>query len=662
MLDGKIDNKYCSLVDAGKTLCHAREKFDSKAASLMQANPLTLDALFNAQLRYIVPMFQRLYVWQQKPQWETLWEDIVEKADLRLEGGQAMPHYLGALIIEGVRAESPREVKRFLIIDGQQRLTTLQILLCAFRDVARANGWEALARPINRFIENSDQDVMENPDEERFKLWPTLLNREVFKTVLLSGSRQAVERAYPLVKLPRKKKFEPRSNLVEAYLYFEERLREYFSTAETAAGKSQEDVGYAVFQSLKQDFCVVEIVLSDGDDSQEIFYSLNSQGRPLSQSDLLRSLIFMRAEKQKANRDEIFKKYWSQFETPFWSAETKRGGRSYSRLDLGLRYFLMAKTGVMVDARRVNEVYRQWISSAPPKYPSVEMELADFVRHGDVYQQYESAMVSALPSTDLRRILMDFDVSTALPLVLYLEVDAELSPEELSECFGMLQSFLARRMLTGGETKEYNIFFVDVLRSVMGVTSAQVPQALRAKLLSGRGSTRHWPTDEEVLDAAMHRPIGHSLRAPTLRIMLERIEIHQRNKKTEDLNVQTLLQVEHVMPVSWGAHWTIQGQKVPAGVATTHWLAKGELATLSEPIRLRNNALQTLGNLTLVNKYLNPSASNGDFDTKRAEYKNSVLRLNRYFDELPYWDESTILARGKQLGMQFCAIWPRPAS
>jgi len=626
----------------------------------MQANPRTLETLFSAQLRYIVPMFQRLYVWQQTPQWETLWEDIAEKADLQLHCIATTPHYLGALIIEGVRAESPREVKRFLIIDGQQRLTTLQILLCVFRDVARANSWEALARSLNRFVENPDQDVMENPAEEQFKLWPTVLNRDVFKNVLLAGSLASVEKAYPLIKLPRKRKPEPRSNLVDAYVYFEARLRTYLAAAAESTGKSQEDVAFVLFQSLKQDFCVVEIVLSEGDDSQEIFYSLNSQGRPLSQSDLLRSLIFMRAEKQKADRDEIFKKYWSQFETPFWSAEIKRGGRSYSRLDMGLRYFLMAKTGAMVDARRVNEEYRHWISATPPKYPSVEMELADFVRHGDVYQRYESALASALPSTDLRRVLIDFDVSTALPLILYLELDAGLGQAELKASLTLLESFLARRMFTGGENKEYNIFFVDVLRALMGVAAADVPAALQAKLLSGRGSTRHWPTDAEVIDSAMRRPIGTSLRAPALRVILERLEIHQRNKKTEDLNVQALLQIEHVMPVSWGAHWTIQDRKVPANIASTHWLAKDDLADLSEPIRLRNNALQTIGNLTLVNKYLNPAASNGDFPTKCAEYKHSVLRLNRHFDTLSQWDDEAILARAKMLGEQFCVIWPMP--
>lgn len=133
-------------------------------------------------------MFQRLYVWQENPQWTTLWEDVAEKAVLRLTGKTANPHYLGALIIEGVRPVSPREVKRFLVIDGQQRLTTLQLVLCAFRDCARSYDWKTLDRTTTRYLENPDADVMENPDEEVFKVWPTTLNRDVFSGLLKAGS------------------------------------------------------------------------------------------------------------------------------------------------------------------------------------------------------------------------------------------------------------------------------------------------------------------------------------------------------------------------------------------------------------------------------------------------------------------------------------------
>lgn len=625
----------------------------------MEANPRTLDELFNSQLRYVVPMFQRLYVWQETPQWTNLWEDIVEKADLQLKGEKSNAHYLGALIIEGVRPSSPREVKRFLVIDGQQRLTTLQLLFAAFRDVARENGWKAVDRATSRYLENADSDVMENSAEEIFKLWPTALNRDVFRQVISAGSLQAVDRLFPLRKLPRKRKFEPRSNLVEAYLYFGHTIAAWVAERAEQSGKSLEDSAFALLQALQQDFCVVQIVLSEGDDSQEIFYSLNSQGRPLSQSDLLRSLIFMRAEKEKLNRDAIFNDYWSKFETEFWSTQVQRGGRRYSRLDLGLRFFLMAKTGELVDARRVNEEYRRWIGVHPPRYTSVRDELQDFSRYAEEFRHYESDTSAALSCTDLRRVLIDFDVSTALPLVLYLKLDAGLDDRQLTDCLRVVESFIARRVFLGDETKEYNKLFVEAIGSLRNVPAVEVLAALRQKLLSGGGTTRRWPTDDEVIEGALSRRLYGALSTAALRLVLERLEIRDRTKKTEGLEIPPGLQIEHVLPEKWATHWTLADRVIPADVVLFPHLASEDLAEVSDRIRARNSQLHTLGNLTLLNKYLNPAASNGSFDTKRGEYRHSVLRLNRHFDELTAWDEEAIARRGRMLGRSLCEIWPR---
>lgn len=626
----------------------------------MQSNPRSLDALFNSQLRYVVPMFQRLYVWQESPQWETLWEDVAEKADLQLSGKTTNAHYLGALIVEGVRPSSPREVKRFLVIDGQQRLTTLQLMFCAYRDVVRRNDWKTLDRATTRYLENADPDVMEKPEEEALKLWPTLLNREVFRAIVTAGSRSGVEAKFPLVTLPRKRKPEIRSSLVEAYLYFSSKIEAWITQAATQLEIKQEGCAFALLQALQQDFCIIEISLSEGDDSQEIFYSLNSQGRPLSQSDLLRSLIFMRAEKEKIDRDAIFSEYWSKFETPFWSTDIKRGGRSYSRLDLGLRFFLMAKTGEMVDARRVNEEYKRWISIQPPKYATVREELADFSRYCDSYHYYESASAWSLPSTDLRRFLIDFDVSTALPLVLYLHLDAGLDEHELKQCLSVVESFIQRRAFTGEENKEYNKLFVEVIGALRGLRGVQVLPALARKLMAGGGTTRKWPTDEEVIEKAISRKVFEEMKTPALRLILERLEIALRTKKSEDHDVPQSLQIEHVMPQRWAAYWPLNGRVIPPTVAIAPFLADGELIAYADAIRNRNTRLQTIGNLTLLNKYLNPAASNGDFDLKLNEYKHSILRLNRHFDGKTVWNEESIALRAKELGVLLCEIWPRP--
>lgn len=629
----------------------------------MQANPRSVSELFNSQLRYVVPMFQRLYVWQQSPQWETLWEDVVEKAALRIAEKETNPHYLGALIIEGVKPTSPREVKRFLVIDGQQRLTTLQLLLCAFRDLARQREWKNIDKRLSRYLENADPDVMERPDEEVFKLWPTTLNRETFKSVLTSGSKAEVEKRHPLVYLGRKRKPEVRSNLVEAYLYFSIQIASWIKATAKSTEKDDEMVAFTLVQAVQEDFSVVEITLSDGDDSQEIFYSLNSQGRPLSQSDLLRSLIFMRAEKEKQNRDQIFDEYWSKFETPFWSGEIKRAGRTYSRLDLGLRYFLIAKTGQLVDARRVNEEYRHWISSKPPKYASVRDELADFVRHGDAYARYESPLASTLPAIDLRRVLAEFDVSTALPLVMFLELEAELAPEQLAQCLAMVESFIARRVFLNDENREYNKFFVEVVGALIGKRGDEVAPALRAKLLAGGGNTRRWPTDQDVLEHAISKPLYNVLKTPALRLILERIELSQRNKKTEKMEVDLNLQIEHVMPQKWWTHWPLRGKTIPQQLGEFPFYATmgnyEEFKELAEPIRQRNSAVHMIGNLSLVNRHLNPAGGNAGFPVKLDEYRNSVLRLNRYFSGFKEWDEQSIATRSKLLGEAICSIWPR---
>lgn len=626
----------------------------------MQANSRTLDALFNSQLRYVVPMFQRLYVWQEDPQWRTLWEDVYEKADLQIEGKTTNPHYLGAVIIEGVKPSSPREVKRFLVIDGQQRLTTLQILFCAFRDIARKNGWVTLDRAATRYLENADVDVMEHPDEERFKLWPTTLNRAFFSDIISAGSRELIEKKHPLVRLPRRRRPEPRNEMVNGYVYFHASITAWIKRRAVETGSSEENCAFKLLQSLQQDFCVVEISLSEGDDSQEIFYSLNSQGRPLSQSDLLRSLVFMRAEKEKQNRDEIFDQYWSKFETEFWSQEVGRGGRKYARLDLGLRYFLTVKTGALVDARRVNEEYRRWISVHPPRYPSVKDELADFSRHCDAYMNYELVQDVGLASTDLRRVIRDFDVSTALPLILFLELEANLSSKQLADCLSRVESFLARRLFSGEETKEYNKLFVEIVGSIRSATPENMLHALETKLLSGGGTTRYWPSDEKIIETAISSPVYNELPRSALRLIFERLELAMRTSKSEDHSIPENLQIEHIMPQRWATHWPISGVAIPEQVALYPSMATDEMQQYADRIRSRNSRVHTLGNLTLLNKYLNPAVGNDCFTKKKSEYGHSVLRLNRYFDSLAEWDENTIQERAKVLGKLLCMVWPKP--
>lgn len=624
----------------------------------MQPSRKSVEELFNPQVRYVVPMFQRKYVWQEDPQWQNLWEDIEEKANFRLNGKTTHPHYLGALIVEGVKPVSGNEVTRMLVIDGQQRLTTLQLLLCALRDIAKERNWNALDKKLTRLLENSDQDVMDNPTEEKFKIWPTTLNRDVFSDVITAEGAEGVEKKYPLIHFPRRKRPEPRSNLVNAYAYFHKQLKAWLFASATSFSRTEESCAQLLLQALNGDFFVIHLSLSEADDAQEIFYSLNSKATPLSQSDLMRSLIFMRAEKEREDKDQIFSDYWSKLETTFWSTETKRGGRTFSQLDVGLRNFLSAKTAALVDARRASEEYRVWISATPSRFPNVRAELDDLIRHCDLFEHYES-VPDDLPPHDFRRVLRDFDVSTAMPLVLYLTLDAELNKDELSAALSLVESFIVRRAFLGDENKEYNKLFVEVIGSLGGNKGTDLVEALRLKLLAGGGSTRRWPSDADILERALVGNAYGGLRTKALRLILERFELHHRGVKTEDKNIGKDLTIEHVMPQRWGKNWPLQDITIPDDVVSNPWLANGEIAALASAVRERNAKIHTLGNLTLLNNRANPAAANMDFTRKKQEYDHSVLRMNRAFSGMNTWDETLIAKRSEEQGKLFCLIWPK---
>src|SRR5687768_1462616 len=164
----------------------------------MKANAVPLLAIFEKKVRLEVPLFQRQYVWSREQQWEPLWEDIVRKFAEYLEGRKDAPvHFLGAMVLD--QKQTPlTHVEKRQVIDGQQRLTTLQLFLAAFRDFCREHGCEDLAKECDSYTLN--KGMMAEPDVDRFKVWPTQLDRAQFSDVITAGSRAALEQRHPLVR------------------------------------------------------------------------------------------------------------------------------------------------------------------------------------------------------------------------------------------------------------------------------------------------------------------------------------------------------------------------------------------------------------------------------------------------------------------------------
>lgn len=164
----------------------------------MKANAVSLLALFEQKMRYEVPLFQRRYVWNRGQQWEPLWEDIERKFEAFLDGRTGGPvHFLGAMVLDQKQTPSTH-VGRRQVIDGQQRLTTLQLFLAAFRDFCAECECQELAEECQQYTLN--RGMMAEPEIERFKVWPTQLDRPDFQDVLLSGSRKALETKHSVTK------------------------------------------------------------------------------------------------------------------------------------------------------------------------------------------------------------------------------------------------------------------------------------------------------------------------------------------------------------------------------------------------------------------------------------------------------------------------------
>jgi hypothetical protein len=162
------------------------------------------------------------------------------------------------------------------------------------------------------------------------------------------------------------------------------------------------------------------------------------------------------------------------------------------------------------------------------------------------------------------------------------------------------------------------------------------------------------------MDAISNRNLYNGMKLSALRLLLERLEINLRGKKSESKSIGDGLTIEHAMPESWSEYWPLNGKTIPPNAVKYQSLLTGELEPLADAVRARNAALQTLGNLTLLNRWANPAASNFAFPKKKNEYSNSVLLLNRYFDPIQHWDEERIALRGRSLAEAICKIWPRP--
>lgn len=626
----------------------------------MDSRTFTIQQIFQDRRQYRVPFYQRPYVWNRDDQWGRLWEDIRDKADTRLQGGKAFPHFMGAVVLEPQKKVGLLGVERHHIIDGQQRLTTLQYVLRALIHALRSAKNEKLLPLFEACLSNANPETMEDVAVERFKLWPTFRDRKQYEQAMTAGSLDDLRQRFPA-------SFTQTGSLrkigvmhppaLEAIVFFYDQMVEWVSdsTEDDAATRSM-----ALASAVLTDLSIVCISLGEEDDAQVIFETLNGHGAELHATDLIRNFIFMRAG---TDADDLYNNLWSQFEAPLWSEAQSRGRLNRPRLEWFVQTAVQAQTGDEIDVGRLYAGYRRFVDGTTGLHDA-SAQLAMLNRYGEHYKALVTGTGNA-PIAAFGRSVAVWDASPTHALALRVAASA-LPQAEQEEIYRCIESYLVRRAVCGLSRKNYNKVFAQQLRRLIeaDLNAASFRKALTA--LTGEAS--RWPGDEEFrrqwLDGAVY---PGRLDAPKLRTVFHRLETEIRTEKTEEPIPLALdsLDIDHILPQSWYAYWPLaDGTKVSSdealAAAPMRYLTEGVDAK-AQSILKRQDAVPRMGNLTLVHYGVNRALQNHAFEAKRkALFEHSNLQLNRGLMQLAAWDEAAIEVRGEVLLKAALRIWPGP--
>lgn len=566
----------------------------------LQAGETTLNKLLNTSRQFIVPIFQRNYSWQ-KSQYEQLWFDILRASKFK----EKQNHFIGSIVYidMGTPAGRPQQL---LLIDGQQRLTTISILLCAIKDYVQKFNLETklinLAKIKNQFLYNSDEI-----DEDRYKLLLNVQDKETY-IKLIDNTIFTVNK--------------PATNIIKCYEFFYERIEDFIKQY------GQIDEIYAGIFKLS----LVSISLDkDSDNPQMIFESMNSTGKDLSQTDLLRNYLLMDLTPEKQTR--LYKTYWKPMEELFGEDIYKN---DVNKFDYFIRDFLTLKsdTGHICKINNVYENFKRY-------YLDNNCEKFAVLKDLFTYAKYY-ACIDLLQENDdeLKLYWQEFkklDSHVVYPFLLKLYDDYSrqiLIKEDFKKILQVVISYLWRRAICEIPTNSLSKTFATLYQAVD--KDDYVNSIIKAFVF--KSSYKRFSSDYEVREKLQTKDIYHfRLR----KYLLEALENYY-HKEPIDLNTANYT-IEHIMP-----------QNIEHNLSWQQMLGENwqEVHSLY---------LHTLGNLTITG--YNAEMSNKSFWEKvngESGFKHSHLKLNESIVQCDVWNKKAIQRRTNILTDIILKIWKYP--
>ena len=558
----------------------------------MHVQEIRLQQVLEGTKQYRVPLYQRTYSWTPK-QLSRLWSDVVDLSDARIDDPHAK-HFTGSLVLS-TGGIGPGGAE-FLVVDGQQRLTTLSVLIAAIRDHIAKTDLDSPEK-VARLHETYLSDRFKSGDD-RLKLLPTQADRDAFRSV--------VDRTI---------NDELRSGVIDAYRFFRARLIE---SDDPDDPHDIDRIASAVLDGL----VFVAITASHDDNVYRIFESLNNTGMKLTQGDLLRNYIFMRLG---LRGEEVYTSVWLPMQTMLSSADLEA-------------LFWMDMTWSHPEAKQGDIYALQEARMSKLSDADVEDEVRRYARLAQVLAQMRDP--SRVPDSSVRGRLERLNqwVSVAAePLVLRIldEGDRGAPAEEVSRALEILESYLVRRLLINAPPSGLSRI---LLRAADELEPDELSASLHRYLSKGR---KFYATDRQIMEAVVSRPFYYSGRPNQRKTLLAWLEELWAGKEPASLEKST---IEHVMPQTLTPAW--------------HDSLSSDLGEFASVEDLHEAYLHTLANLTLSG--YNSELSNSPFETKRKLLAESNIALNRSIAGHSRWGREQITQRGALLATKITQNWIAP--
>lgn len=557
---------------------------------------LTLLGADRAQ--FVIPIYQRPYSWTNV-QCDALWEDVI------MAGRFGRSHFIGSFLYVNVDEDTPvTQIRKLYLIDGQQRMTTLSLMLAAFFD------WVDEDPSRSDFLTDVPMEDLRRAylyKGERYS------NDSAYRLVLAEDDRDTLFAILGHHLLPEKRS----ERIVANYELFEHKLRaEDFNPSELWQGLDRLEI--------------IDVPLKlETDNPQLVFESMNSKGLPLTPIDLIRNFILM--SKPLDEQNALYQRYWHRIEGTF-------GPDGTEDFNAFVWYWLTLKSRYATHEGAIYEDFKRYYDSVGGEVDT-EALLADLMEYASYYSQLFMGKErnQNLASCFSRLDGLGIRPARLLLLALYaVYAKGNLSAEDLAATCTTLESYLFRRIVVGRYSTGLNRFLTPIAKRVENADNPR--EFVIATLLGQRRQSSMWfPNDDAFSEALQSRDLYNRFR--NAKYLLERIEHwHQPNEPLGSL------QIEHIMPRSIDS--AIEWQEMLGD----DWE------------RIHDELCNTLGNLTLTG--YNQQYSNSSFETKLTlpdhGFLASPLYLNKSVRECEVWNAETIEQRARELVKDAIKIWARP--